>query len=554
MTSTYSNSDNPLTSALSDRKDEIVMQNRVCCLYRVSTDKQVDYDDKHNADIPMQRKECHKFAQAHGWTIVMEEQEEGVSGHKVRAADRDKLQLIKEAAAQKKFDILLVFMFDRIGRIADETPFVVEWFVKNGIRVWSTQEGEQRFESHADKLMNYIRFWQADGESEKTSIRTRTRLGQVVEEGHFKGGVAPYGYRLVKGERLSKKKHELYELEIVEEEAAVVRRIFEKYAYEGYGAQRIATFLNDGGYPTRSGKPWHHATIRGIVCNLTYTGVLRSGESRSQVLPHLQIISQELFDAAQEVRLSRAGNNEATFAPRNTRGQSLLVGNIFCAHCGSRLNVTTNVKNTASGKEVVRLRYVCYGRKHKQVECNGQTGYDMLKIDGALENLVRQIFQRMQGVPRKEIVQGRYQQKLAELKALAQAAQTEHIKAEKDLNTLKAEVIKAIRGESAFSQELLADMIQQAEEKYLQLRGHWEAAENAYQQSSITLKELEKQYDAIISMAEMYDGASLEAKKMIVSRIIQRVDVAKGYQLKVTLYPEFRAFFQQAESWDGQVA
>ena len=70
-----------------------------------------------------------------------------------------------------KFDILLVFMFDRIGRIADETPFVVEWFVKNGIKVWSTQEGEQRFDSHTDKLTNYIRFWQADGESEKTSIR-----------------------------------------------------------------------------------------------------------------------------------------------------------------------------------------------------------------------------------------------------------------------------------------------------------------------------------------------------------------------------------------------
>ena len=75
----------------------------------------------------------------------------------MRAEKRDKLQVIKKAAKQKKFDILLVFMFDRIGRIADETPFVVEWSVKNGIRVWSTKEGEQRFDSHTDKLTNYIR-------------------------------------------------------------------------------------------------------------------------------------------------------------------------------------------------------------------------------------------------------------------------------------------------------------------------------------------------------------------------------------------------------------
>lgn len=125
---------------------------RLCCLYRVSSDKQVDYDDNNVADIPMQRKACHRFAAQMGWTIVHEEQEEGVSGHKIRAESRDKLQTIKDLARQKQFDILLVFMFDRIGRIADETPFVVEWFVKNGIQVWSTQEGEQRFDNHIDKL------------------------------------------------------------------------------------------------------------------------------------------------------------------------------------------------------------------------------------------------------------------------------------------------------------------------------------------------------------------------------------------------------------------
>ena len=174
------------------------MAKRVCCLYRVSTDKQVDYNSNHEADIPMQRKACHKFCAEKGWDIVHEEQEDGVSGHKVRAENRDKIQTIKELARRKQFDILLVFMFDRIGRIADETPFVVEWFVKNGIEVWSTQEGEQRFDNHIDKLLNYIRFWQADGESEKTSVRTRTSLGQIVESGHFKGGVAAFGYDLVK--------------------------------------------------------------------------------------------------------------------------------------------------------------------------------------------------------------------------------------------------------------------------------------------------------------------------------------------------------------------
>lgn len=61
----------------------------------------------------MQRKACHSFAAKMGWTIVHEEQEEGVSGHKVRAESRDKLQIIKSMAARGEFDIFLVFMFDR---------------------------------------------------------------------------------------------------------------------------------------------------------------------------------------------------------------------------------------------------------------------------------------------------------------------------------------------------------------------------------------------------------------------------------------------------------
>ena len=98
----------------------------------------------YTSDIPVQRKACREFAERMGWTIVYEEQENGVSGFKVSANDRDKIQLIKEYAEQGKFDILLVFMFDRIGRRAEETPFVVEWLINHGIQVWSVNEGEQQ--------------------------------------------------------------------------------------------------------------------------------------------------------------------------------------------------------------------------------------------------------------------------------------------------------------------------------------------------------------------------------------------------------------------------
>ena len=123
---------------------------RVVCLYRVSTTGHVDHDD-----IPMQKIACREYAATHSdWEIVEEVSEKGVSGYKVSANDRDIIVEIREMAERKEFDVLLVFMFDRLGRKEDETPFLVKWFIDHGIEVWSTREGQQKLDNQFDRLMN----------------------------------------------------------------------------------------------------------------------------------------------------------------------------------------------------------------------------------------------------------------------------------------------------------------------------------------------------------------------------------------------------------------
>lgn len=218
---------------------------RVYCLYRVSTKKQVDRNDKDENDIPMQKKACHDFAdRQEGWTILKEFSEKGVSRYKVSAKDRDAIQELKEAAQKKEFDILLVFMFDRIGRIDDETPFVVEWFAKHGIEGWSTQEGQQCFNSHVDKLMNYLRFWQASGESEKTSIRIWNKMQQMMLEGLYTGGPIRFGYHLVDSGLVNRKGAKIRKYEIDPAEREVLHMIDDMTVHKGYGSYRMADFLN----------------------------------------------------------------------------------------------------------------------------------------------------------------------------------------------------------------------------------------------------------------------------------------------------------------------
>lgn len=85
-----------------------------------------------------------------------------MSGYKVSADDLVKLQRIRKAAEQGEFDILLLFMYDRLGRNLNETPFIAEWFTKKGIHVWSVYEGEIIDGVDAERMLDYIRFWQTD--------------------------------------------------------------------------------------------------------------------------------------------------------------------------------------------------------------------------------------------------------------------------------------------------------------------------------------------------------------------------------------------------------
>ncbi|MCL2488113.1 MAG: recombinase family protein [Oscillospiraceae bacterium] len=506
-------------------------------LYRVSTKKQVDKD---RDDIPMQKQSCCEFAEKQGWIVGKEFEEKGISGYKVSAENRDAIQDLKDAATHGEFDVLLVFMFDRIGRIDDETPFVVEWFVKHGIEVWSVKEGEQRLDHHVDKLTNYIRFWQASGESEKTSMRTKTRLGQIVQEGRFRGGSAPYGYRLEKQGRFNKKNHELYEIMIDDTESSVVRMVFNLAYTQGYGSQRIASYLTEHGYRTRKSENFTNASVYHMLRNVAYTGVLRSGETMSEIFPDLQIITPEIFKSIQKQLEQRSSKyQDIRTIPLNTTGNSLLSGNIFCGHCGARLVVSTSgkkyVKKDGEITETARTRYVCYNKTRHTQKCDGQTGYTVDKLDKLIDTIVRGLFDRIGELPKESIVEDRYAEQIAELKIQLTTARAAHQAHSAEVREYETEVIKIIRGESKLDSELLNKLHDEA-------RGKMLAAEQLVQQFIEKLENneqmkagLSQQFDNVRTWSDMYDECGIETKKMILSHIMKAVRVRRDYEIEIDL-------------------
>lgn len=514
------------------------MENRVYCLYRVSTIKQADFDQLNHADIPMQRNACHEFAAQMGWNIVHEKQETGVSGFKISAENRDKLQLIKNHAVQKKFDILLVFMFDRIGRKADESPFIVEWFVRNGIRVWSVKEGEQRFDQHIDTLLNYIRFWQADGESRKTSIRTKEGLRQLVLSGGYRGGGVPYGYCLEPTGTLNKRKKEVFALTIDPYEATIVRKMFDLCVGHGYGRCRIAAELNKQGITNRKGENWHEATIGHILHNISYTGILRSGNTVSQPFEHLMIIPPEIFEQAQVLHETRKNEQKGTQTfPLYTYGVGLLKRNIFCGHCGGRLVLTSNSTACTNALDervrYKRIRYICYQKTRHRCKCDGQTGYTAHILEKKIERVVLQLLSGLGCIEERFLLEEASLQEEELLKQNIRNAIRIHRDAKNDYELLKHELQKALRGASAYPSETLAQILRESEEKVSTTLARTESLRN--QLILLRRQKNGPENSKMVYWADIYRKSPTEVKRMITCYLLKKIYVFRNYELHIEI-------------------
>jgi len=499
-------------------------------------------------DIPMQRTACHEFAARNSWKINKEFYEKGVSGFKVSATKRDIIQDLKNAAEKREFDILLVYMFDRIGRIDDETPFIVEWFVQQGIEVWSVTEGEQRFDNHVDKLTNYIRFWQANGESRKTSMRVKDSMKQLVEQGIYTGGVTPFGYNAVPSGRFNKRGKELVELVVDPSEAPIVRLIFEKSVCEGYGSHRLADMLNSMDIKTHNGSNFQCNTVNRILKNRIYCGYYVSGETISPHQPQLQIIEEEVYEQAQKILGQRSHkNDEKTQIAMNTKGKTLLSGNIYCGHCESNLVATSYVdsytRKDGSKYSVRKQRYICCNKARKRGDCDGQSAYLTERIDGAVNVIVLEYLASIKTTAKSIALEKRYKTEIAEMKTQKKVA--ENIKKEwvERLAQLSAEITKSLTGDSSFTPDMLSMAIDNAKSELQKSEDKLAELNYKLTNSQGAVKKLDYYYDQFRSWANEFEVASLEQRKMIICQLVREINISRGYNLDIVFDVNYEQFF-----------
>ena len=186
----------------------------------------------------------------------------------------------------------------------------------------------------------------------------------MTMEGQFTGGVAPFGYKLIKSGTFNKKGRELMEIIVDDTEAEIVRMILDMTVKEGYGSYRMSAFLNEQGLRTHNGSKFQCNTINRILKNRMYCGYLIAGGVESPYMERLQIVDENVFEQAQYILVQRSQkNDEKQQIARTTKGSTLLSGNVYCAHCGNKMISTSYIDryDRADGTQykVRRQRYIC---------------------------------------------------------------------------------------------------------------------------------------------------------------------------------------------------
>ena len=503
---------------------------RAVNLYRASSKQQTDKE--HDFDIPLQKQILREYVASSGWELVKEFTEGGVSGYKVSANDRDAIQEILKMAARKEFDILVIYMSDRLGRIADETPLIVQLLNKHGVKIMSYVDGEIKSDTHVDKLITYIKYWQAEGESLKTSIRVGDAITDKVKRGEWRGGNFAYGYRGVYKGTLNFKGKPIMDVEIIPEQAEVVKEIFRLAREENYGLRRIAEYLNDRKIPTQKGGQWMSSTVKQILNNRIYKGeyVLYGQKSDpkaiSPIMENMIIIPREEWDETQEAMEKRATRTKGII--NTTHGKLLLSGLAFCGTCGRKM-ITQGQKSKYTKKNGEftyhkHYKYMCSSFAYPTTEkCAGQTTFSAKKIEAEVIADVKEYLGSLNCTDVISAYKERVEKEIKEKRATIGKVRATLPKLEKEVAAVKEEVVKSIMGESAFGSDLLKEMLQKRE---IELKSAKEQIVELEEEIGAQEKQLHAFVtidDELKNWSEKFDEQTYEGKKAMLIKIIDKV-------------------------------
>lgn len=302
-------------------------------------------ENQREESIEGQIRECRKYAQDHGMSVVAEYADRALSGRTDKRPDF--LRMIKDAE-RGRFDVIIMWKLDRFARNRYDSATYKAKLKKAGVILHYVKE------YIPDDPTGIILESVLEGMAEYYSANLAQNISRGLMEnalkGKFIGGRVPLGYQ----------KDSEGKLALDPVTAPVVERIFNQYA-DGVPIIQICVQLNEQGVKTSIGGQWNKNSVRKMLKNRKYIGeyaykdvFIADGVPR--------IVSNELFERVQK-RVN--ANTRIKGGTYKASEQYLLATKVFCGHCGAPMIGESGTSKTGR----VYHYYKCVGRKRGTRSC-----------------------------------------------------------------------------------------------------------------------------------------------------------------------------------------
>lgn len=325
-----------------------------------------------------------EWANGHGYDLPEEFIfiDKGISGRKVRKRPSFLRMISMAKSKPSPFDAILVWKFSRFARNQEES-IVYKAMLRNKHKIDVISISEPISDDVYGGLIERIIEWMDEFYSIRLAEDVKRGMTENALRGNFQSSPA-FGYKVEKGQGLV----------IVEDQANIVRMIFNLYANTRMGFYEIARHLNRLGYKTKKGGAFEARAIRYIIQNPIYKGYLRwnyaNGTThvvndetewiivKSPLVP--VIVPEELWDRANE-RLK----NE--YHPKNgkpvSKHRHWLSGLVKCSSCGASLSTSVQYR-----RDRTYINFQCY--KYLKGKCMVSHGISEKKLVPLILNVLKE--------------------------------------------------------------------------------------------------------------------------------------------------------------------
>ena len=275
------------------------------------------------------------------WTFVPGYIDEGLSG--ISTKRRENFNRMIDDAADDTFDLIITKEISRFARNTLDSIQFTRQLLGCGVGVFFQNDNINTFDEDSElrlSIMSSI----AQDELRKLSSRVKFGHQQAIKNNVVLGNSRIFGYR-----------KENRRLVIDEEQAPMVRELFELYASDQYSMKQIEALFWEKGYRNLNGKKIAHTTMSNMISNPKYKGyyvgnkvkVVDMFTKKQKFLPPEEwvmfkdetgeivpaIVSEELWDQANAILRRRSDD------VKNRQGvcnhANLLTGKLFCTCCGT---------------------------------------------------------------------------------------------------------------------------------------------------------------------------------------------------------------------------